>query len=223
MKPILFFDIETSANPEALVFLLEPSAPANYKDSDKIAQYILEKKAEQVSQAPLDADLGQVIAISMQFGLGSQVEVHLVDDSETRTESDLIRWFWKAYAKTDGRSCGYNILGFDLPYLLKRSFALGIQVPRQPQLAKFRTEPTIDLMAILYNWGPAKGLKWVCKRYGIPNPLPELDGSQVANMDRETLRKYAGNDVDLVVELYKRMSGVYLPALEAFQPAFLNL
>jgi hypothetical protein len=40
-------------------------------------------------------------------------------------------------------------------------------------------------------------------------------------MDRDTLRKYAGNDLALVIELYKRMCGVYLPALESYQPAFL--
>lgn len=74
-------------------------------------------------------------------------------------------------------------------------------------------------MGILYNWGPAKGLKWVCQRYGIENPLPELNGSQVAHMDRETLRQYAANDVLLVVELYKRMSGVYLPPVTAYQGA----
>ena len=77
-------------------------------------------------------------------------------------------------------------------------------------------------MAILYNWGQAKGLKWVCKRYGIKNPLPDLDGSQVVNMDPEKLHKYAANDVFLVVELYKRTCGVYLPAMNTYQPAFFN-
>jgi hypothetical protein len=215
MKPILFFDIETIANPEAVALLPEPSAPTNYKDADKILQYISEKKADQITQAPLDADLGKIISISLQSGIDSQIEVHLAGDLETRTERDLIRWFWTSFARADGRSCGYNILGFDLPYLLRRSFALGIQVPIQPQMSKYRIDPTIDLMAILYNWGPAKGLKWVCKRYGIINPLPDLDGSKVATMDTEILRKYAGNDVYLVVELYKRMCGVYLPALNA--------
>ncbi len=43
MKPILFFDIETTANPDALSLLPEPSAPANYKDADKIALYVSEK------------------------------------------------------------------------------------------------------------------------------------------------------------------------------------
>ena len=221
MKSILFFDIETAVHPDAASFLPEPSAPANYKDPDKIAQYVAEKKSEQLAQAPLDADLGQVIAISLQSGLEMPAKVCLVGDTDTPDESTLIRWFWKEYASADGHSCGYNITGFDLPYLLRRSFDLGIQVPIQPRLAKFQTEPTTDLMSILYNWGPARGLKWVCKRYGIPNPLPDLDGSQVATMDRGTLRKYVANDVLLAVELYKRMCGVYLPALAAHPPAFL--
>ena len=89
----------------------------------------------------LDADLGKVIAISLQNGIESSVEVHLIGDPETKTESDLIRWFWSLFAKADGRSCGYNIIGFDLPYLLRRSFDLGIQVPIQPQLSKFRIDP----------------------------------------------------------------------------------
>jgi hypothetical protein len=150
------------------------------------------------------------------------VEVHLIGDPETRSEYNLIRLFWTAFAKEDGRSCGYNIISFDLTYLLKRSFDLSIQVSIQPQLSNFRTDPTTDLMAILYNWGPVKGLKWVCRRYGINNPLPGLDGSHVVNMGPKMLRKYAGNNVYLLVELYKRMCGVYLPAMNTYQPAFFN-
>ena len=209
MMPILFFDIETEANPEALDFMPEPTAPGNYKDPEKIAAYIAEKKAEQASSAALDADYGKIIAVSMQVGIDADPEVFLTGDPLCETEADILRHFWNAFQICQGRSCGYNIIGFDLPYLLRRSFDLGIQVPVFPVLAKYRTEPTIDLMGILYNWGTAKGLKWICKRYGIKNDLPDLDGSQVASMDRETLRAYAKNDVKLVVELYKRMRGVY--------------
>lgn len=211
MNQILFFDIETAAHPDAVAFMPEPTAPANYKDADKIAQYIAEKKAEQTAQAALDADYGKIISISLQGGLSDPVRVRLLGDENAQTEKDLIRWFWHAYHMAGGCSCGYNIIGFDLPYLMRRSFDLGICVPVQPHLAKYQTYPTIDLMGILYNWGSAKGLKWVCKRYGIPNALPDLDGSQVNTMDRETLRAYSGNDVTLVVELYKRMRGIYLP------------
>jgi hypothetical protein len=221
MKPILFFEIETATNPDTLGFLPEPVAPANYKDADKIAQYVTEKKTEQFQQAPLDADLGKVIAIAMQRGLEYSAEVCLVGDPETPDEAALLRFFWINFVQLNGRVCGYNILGFDLPYLLRRSFALNIEVPLMPRLAKYQTEPVVDLLGILYYRGNARGLKWVCKRYGIQNPLPDLDGSQVANMDRDTLRKYAGNNLALVIELYKRMCGVYLPALESYQPAFL--
>ena len=104
MNPVLFFDIETTANPDAIAFLPEPAAQANYKDADKIAQYISDKKAEQIVQAPLDADLGKVIAIGMQFGLENQVEVSLVGDPETTTEADLIKSFWSAYNRAAARA-----------------------------------------------------------------------------------------------------------------------
>jgi len=221
MRQTLFFDIETAVNLDALPFLPGPTAPGNYKDAAKIAQYVADKKAEQIAQAPLDADLGRVTAITLQCGLENALETHLLGDSETANEADLLRWFWSRFAHMDGYACGYNILGFDLPYLLRRSFDLRIPVPLVPRLAKYQIEPVTDLMGILYNWGNARGLKWVCSRYGIDNPLPDLDGAQVASMDRETLRKYSANEVYLVIELYKRMCGVYLPALDAFQPAFL--
>jgi hypothetical protein len=221
MRPILFFDIETAVNPDALPFLPEPTAPGNYKDAEKIAQYVADKKAEQVAQAPLDNDLGRIVAVALQCGLENATQTHLIGDMETPNEVEILKWFWSSFSQMEGRACGYNILGFDLPYLLRRSFDLRVPVPFQPRLVKYQIEPVTDLMGILYNWGTARGLKWVCKRYGIENPLPDLDGSQVATMDRETLRKYAANDVYLVIELYKRMCGVYLPALEAFQPAFL--
>lgn len=87
--------------------------------------------------------------------------------------------------------------------------ALGVVQKYKPFLAKYRTEPMRDLMGILYNWGQARSLKWVCQRYGIDNPLSELDGSKVAEMDGETLRKYVENDVRLVYELHEKMKGVY--------------
>ena len=208
-EKVLFFDIETEANAEALEMIPEPKAPANYKDADKIAAYIADKKAETLSTAPLDADLGKIIAISTQVGTGSVPETYMLGGYFHKSESDLIANFWNLFSICKGRTCGYNIIGFDLPYIMRRSFDLNIKVPFAPVLAKFRTEPTIDLMAILYNWGQAKGLKWVCKRYGIPNRLPDLDGSQVATMDWETLRTYSANDVLLTVELFRRMNGIY--------------
>ena len=205
-KEILFFDIETEVNPDAVNFIQAPNAPSNYKDADKIAAYIAEKQAETLKTAALDPDYGKIIAIAMTGDLDLEP---IVIDYHDYSEKQLLEQFWLYYEECRGYSCGYNIIGFDLPYIMRRSFDLGVKAPIIPSLAKYRLEPTTDLMGILYNFGQAKGLKWVCKRYGIENPFEDLDGSQVKDMDIETLRAYAANDVKLVQELYKKMSGIY--------------
>ncbi len=203
---MLFFDIETECNPDAIQHMPEPTAPGNYKDEAKIAAYIEEKRQEQIQRAALDADYGRITAIGIKMNATTKSESFMNNGD---MEDVIIREFWDAYKYHHGQSCGYNIIGFDLPYLMRRSFALGIKPSVMPDLRRYQTQPTLDLMAILYNWGTAKGLKTVCQLYGINNPLPDLDGSQVAGMDTETLRAYVENDVNLVYELHQKMSGVY--------------
>lgn len=212
----LFFDIETRALPEACALMPEPKAPANFKDPDKIAAAVAEKKAEQIASAALDADYGQIVSIGYAIGSADEldslpVEVILNTGQPGETEDWLIAAFWELFAQCDGRCVGYNILGFDLPYLLRRSFALGVRPLVFPNLAKFRTEPVTDLMAILYNWGNDryKGLKTVARLYGIPNDCPDVDGSQVDTLSADELIKYQTSDVRLVMSLYARMNGIY--------------
>lgn len=214
MNNILFFDIETAANPDAEKYLPEFTAPANYKDPVKIAEYIEEKRKAAIESMALDPDYANIVALSYQIYPERKNIVTLLKDV-THTEYEIIQTFWTAFSYAMGRSCGYNIIAFDLPFIMRRSFALKIKPYFIPSLAKYQTNPTTDLMGILYQWGQAKGLKKVCDMYGIPNPLPELEGSQVATMDAETLQKYSANDVYLIVELYKRMQGIYIP--ESFE------
>ena len=215
--PILFFDIETAPDLDAVAALPEPKAPGNLKDPVKITQAIEEKKAEQAANAALDPDTAQITAIAMAAGGVTEtpeVFAYLIGDEQTPDEKTLLALFWEKLAACGYRACGYNIIGFDFPMILRRTMALGV-IPTPPlpfggiQLAKYRMQPILDLMGVLYNWDKARGLKWVCKRHGIPNPLPDLNGSMVGEMDRDTLRKYVANDVQLVVELYRRMAGVY--------------
>lgn len=205
-KNILFFDIETEVNSDAVEFIQVPSAPSNYKDQEKIAAYIAEKQAEALKTAALDPDYGKIIAIAMS---GDPDLEPIVIDNYDYSEKEIVEQFWLYYQEYNGYSCGYNIINFDLPYIMRRSFDLGVKASIIPFLAKYRVEPTTDLMGILFNWGQAKGLKWVCKRYGIENPFEGLDGSMVQDMDIATLRAYVANDVKLVQQLYKKMSGIY--------------
>jgi DNA polymerase elongation subunit (family B) len=223
----MFFDIETAANPENLALMPEPKAPGNLKDPVKIEAAIAEKKAELIEMAALDADYGRVLSIGYTISIDQPITVHVCGevyfadqcvDVETNKpvlveyaycEKDLIRGFWEVFARCSGCCVGFNILSFDLPYLMARSMYLGVQVPYLPALAKFRTDPVTDLYAIRYNWGPGKGLKQVCKLLKIPNDCPDIDGSKVKDLTPEQLREYQASDVKLTIELYKRMNGVY--------------
>lgn len=205
---MLFFDIETEANPQTLHFMEQPSAPSNYKDSEKIKAYIDSKMEEQIEKAALDADYGRIVAIGIQED-DEPVESWVANSSQIGDEKDALIWFWGKLKLHAGYCCGYNIIGFDLPYLMRRSFDLGVWLPVNPDLSRYRTRPTLDLMMVLYNWSGYKSLKFVAERYGLDNPLPELKGSQVKNMDAETLKAYVENDVLLVHQLYSKMSGIY--------------
>ena len=202
---MLFFDIETEANPDALALMPEPQAPGNYKDADKIAAYVAEKKAEQVERAALDADYGKIVAIGWKVKSDPIMSMIYTEDGE----ANMLGVFWQMLYEQKGHCCGYNVIGFDLPYMLRRSMELNVPVVFKPNLAKYRLLPTLDLMGVLYNWQNFKGLKFVAQRYGLDNPLPDLDGSQVATMEPDTLRAYVENDVNLVYQLWQKMSGVY--------------
>lgn len=210
----IFFDIETRSNPEALALAPEPKAPGNLKDPVKIAAAIEEKKRELIESAALDPDYGAVLSIGLSYGDTEPISVWVagepfVPDAEPLTEKQMIVMFWDHLADCDGRCVGYNILSFDLPYLMARSMYLDIKNFYPPVLAKFRTDPVTDLYAIRYNWGPGKGLKQVCKLLGIPNDCEGVDGSMVKDLDAETLLAYQTSDVRLVIELHRRMNGVY--------------
>lgn len=202
---MLFFDIETKASPVTLKFMEQPTAPSNYKDPEKIQAYIDNKMVEMVERAALDADHGQIIAIGYKE---NDQDIQSMTINEM-SEEDILKVFWEKYREHGGNSCGYNIIGFDLPYIMRRSFDIGVHVPLVPYLNKYQTLPTCDLMGILYGWSSAKSLKWVAERYGLENTVPELEGSQVANMDNKTLKTYVESDVSLVHQLYKKMQGIY--------------
>ncbi len=213
---ILFFDIETKARPEAVALLPEPQAPANYKEPEKIAAYIADKRAEQLQSAALDPDTCEVVAISMRYYPEGETTVLMA--GRDGDEREQIHQFWVAVANVHGYLCGWNILHYDLPVIQRRSMALGEKPYLMPCARKHQSEPVTDLFGLLFNWEKGKSLKTVAKLYGLHNPLPDLKGSMVAEMDDATLEAYAKNDVDLCVQLYERMAGIYFhPAVPLAQ------
>lgn len=205
----LFFDIETIANEKVLPIMPAPKAPANLKDPVKIAAALEEAKAEMIDKMPLDSDYGKIKLITFQVGFKGEPQAIYADNEQE--EGQCLLEFWRAYIECGGRSVGFNILAFDLPFVVKRSMALGIRPSILPNLVKYRSEPTTDLYMLLCGWDYRGGhkLKWIAKRYGIEVPYPDVDGSMVGQMSREVLVRYGLSDLAVTIDLFNMMNGYY--------------
>lgn len=224
MPDLLYLDIETTANPAMTRFIGIPEpptiddVPASYVSSAaKTEKWFMEEEvrrekrfASSMSTMPLDVDYCRLRALAMATDDEEEVSVSLVDSYAS--ECEALELFWSKI-KNHQRPCGYNILRFDLPILLRRSWVLQIAPTRLLDLRRYTTTYSVDLMEVFYSWGGApgktKGLKAVAEMYGIPNDLPGVDGSMVDEMTDEELAAYCANDVRMVKELAVRTKGWY--------------
>lgn len=228
MKRVIV-DIETYKNEENLFLMPEPKPPANLKDPSKIAEAVKAAKEEQQSKAALDMDTAVIVSIGMMDAATGKQKILvnsdlLTGDEDERVmylnEGQMLKEFWRMAHEYGGRIIGYNVLGFDLPIILRRSFALGVKASIMLNLAKYRVEPVTDLMQILYNWGASKyrGLKLVSKLYLGEDDSDNVDGADVAAMvesgDAEALIAYQSRDLVLTRRLFEAMNGTYYYLLE---------
>jgi len=154
---VVAFDIETGPLSEDEIKAIAPP----FKESEvKTGNLGLEKQLEKialekskhlskiVSSAALNAEYGKVLAIG------------ILDDEEgpvilTGKEKDVLSKFW-GMALNDNQqgACkwvGHNVLGFDLPFLLRRSLILGCRVPEslRPRLgSRYWPDFWVDTMDV---------------------------------------------------------------------------
>lgn len=160
----IVFDIETAPLPEAADYLADQiDAPSNYKDPQKIAAYIAERKAEQLAKCALDPDLCRVVAVcAWEEQEADPIPMLAADPC---VEKQILEWFW---VEADmGHLVGFNCLSFDLPVLLRRSLYLGVKTPLI-QIDRFKHPDVTDLMSILSFNGVQKlhSLGFYAKRFG---------------------------------------------------------
>lgn len=157
----MVFDIETAPIEDADHYIEPATAPANYKDPEKIAAYIAERNAEAVGKCSLDPDLCRVVAVGWWIE-GESPVAHVAGELD---ECDILDQFWSA---ADGKQLvGFNCLAFDLPVLLRRSLYLRLHAPTI-QIDRFRHPQVDDLQQILSFNGAFKfhGLSFYAKRFG---------------------------------------------------------
>ncbi len=128
----LVLDIETAPIEDVDQYLGHIQAPANYTKAESIARYMEEKTAEERDKAALDPDLCRVVCLAFQLQGTPEVKGMVA-----KTEADekvLLERFWGVVRNHNAGApkltyAGFNIAGFDLPVLLRRSQFLGVPAP----------------------------------------------------------------------------------------------
>lgn len=147
---MIVFDIETGPLPTAELEDRIPKfeAPANYKDESKIAAYITQKRLDWIERAALDATTGKILAIGILDCREAGVEkiTTLAGD-----EADIISAFSSIVMACGGSGwplIGWNIFGFDLPFILRRSWILRVALPQWIRSGRYWDRCFVDAMDV---------------------------------------------------------------------------
>lgn len=215
---MFIYDIETAPLSDEQLALVEPefSAPANYKDPEKIAEAIAAKRSEWKGRAALSPVTGRVIMIGIRAPETEILAVNLVawdNYSELDAlESQIITEFWKKLesAKHDGKLIvGFNSHRFDLPFLIRRSWCLHVPIPQTiGNFSRGFHPPFIDLMQ---QWQAGNredtiSLDRLARFLGVGQKNGE--GKEVAQLLQKEpgkAREYLENDLILTERCAKRM------------------
>jgi len=131
---------------------------AAYEVNTAAARVMWEQKI--VDGAALDASIGQVLAIGYRDARGNVC----IDRSDER---QLVQTFWRTFVAvvTAGNvMIGHYIGGFDVPFLIRRSYILGIDVPGLARDGKWLSRSFVDTREL-----------WLCGERNSPGGGSSLD------------------------------------------------
>lgn len=187
-------------------------APANYKDEEKIAAFIIDARQKidddidavaekQYRATALDGTFGEVFCVAWAIEDGP-IEV-----------SDLAGAFKALQAAYDPRDSpciiGHNV-PWDIRFMWQRARIEGIAAPRWwPVKAKPWEDAIYDTMTQWAGVGNRIKLDKLCKAFGVSGKAG-FDGSQVYDAwlagEHDRIREYCKDDVMRVRDLHKRMT-----------------
>jgi len=212
-KGFLIFDIET--RPVDLDDIkkrgIMPSfkAPSNYKDPDKIAAKEAEHETEVMSRAALDATLSEICAIGYMDSEDEIVEC------DTRDEVSMLTKFWdkcRYQVNSYGKIIGFNIVGFDLPYLIRRSWIKSVPICEGIKRGRYFNDSHVIDLAEIWRLGEKNtfiSLDRLSRVLGTGEKSGSgKDFAALLSTDREAALKYLANDLELTARLAKRLGAI---------------
>lgn len=209
----LILDIETGSIQNAGDYIEPATAPSNYVDKDKIAAYVQKAEAVELSKAALDPDLARVVALGCCDAATGAIDVKLAKDEQE--EAVLLSDLWRNIRNLHEMNTmlvGYNILGFDLPVLFRRSIYLNVKAPNI-QIDRFKHPSVIDLQSILSYDGKMKwrSLSFYASRFGLTHD-GSITGAEIPGLvaagEWEKVASHVRADVGTTTALARRMGVV---------------
>lgn len=210
------FDIETGPLGSDALELIMPAFDesevkiGNIKDPDKIAEKITKARQDHVARFMRNAALspltGQVLAIGVADGSIGNL---LIDSDEANLISLFFDQFEKSFKPGEARWLGFNIANFDIPFLVRRAWMYGIEVPRHFLSRRYPAGCFTDLLTYwnLTRYPPEHvSLGALAQYFGIGKK--ETNGAQFAELlryDPKTARAYLLNDLEITWCLAERL------------------
>jgi 3'-5' exonuclease len=126
-------------------------------------------------------------------------------------ERELLHKFWAKIGQIrPSLYITHNGLGFDLPFIKKRSIIHQVKPTVDISLAKFRTEPVYDTMAIWSNWDMRGWVKLDVLARALNVETKSGSGKQVAAMwekgQGKDIAEYCLQDTYVTYACYSRMN-----------------
>lgn len=227
---MILFDIETVGLPEEQLKStykeetyeeFAADCDQRWKEETKAAKYEERKiKAWEtyVDKAALSPITGRVLAIGFASDKGAKVADGDGD------EATLLAEFWGMYKKSRAatprprRMLGWNIHGFDLPFIIRRSWLHGVAVPATVRDANDRYWDSVfvDLMQRFSagEWKAYTGLGVAAKFFGVGDKPEGITGKDFGRLwlgteeEKEQARAYLLNDLQMTREVGLRMGVV---------------
>jgi len=221
MSDIFVADIETIPNMDVADMIPNPKPHGGLKDPVKIAADIERKKAEAVDKMGLDPNFARICVIGYARRADGEVSTsdHHLEEATDEAEREMLSAFWEK-AKMSGRIVTFNGAGFDIPFLMRRSWLLGVKPTRTFETVAWKCATGeanhIDVRLVLSGGDmKAKGSMDLYGKLKLGHGKTDgMDGSQVWDYWQagrlDEIRDYCKDDCGTTLELLESLYGYYL-------------
>lgn len=226
----IFLDIETipGQSPEIKMALARDAqaqkeavkAPANYKDAEKIHEYLQAKYKEILDgvedawkRTALDGGMGQLLMIGYAIE-DDEPQVIWFDYQHPDAERHVLENFFaeiKDLRPEDRpRFIGHNLVDFDLRFIWQRAIVLGV---KPPSYLPFNPKPWDDcVFDTMTAWAGLKnriGMDRLCEILGLEGK-GDIDGSKVWDFVKggriEEVAAYCKKDIERTRAIFNRLT-----------------